>query len=391
MTLKIFLPMGEKPPDIFGQGRYATPNRASLAISIPTVYQILQEFSVLRCATLRSTACPFIVVILYGTSLPPLAVDDRIVLVVSKQFSPAYWNHHTTETSTTTSTISKYGTCLSLPHTLFLASSLSSAISLLPMLLCTAATLLIVILLPNTGFPSPGVGNRTVLGMVMQCLLAHQNLNIATTTATTAHRNFRQVMAIGIYGTCPSQPADGHRLRLVPSRPLIPSYFARTRQYHTSKITPTTARLFIVILDSKTRLVPSIPEYLHHIADLPPDIQSILTQVGCIHVHRILHVNAYPLYLAILLAHKHAFLHVYFLHATIVIHDNTYQIYLTVLLLPPVAACADSYSAPSSISDGALAMLGKPSCTRQKQATTTTSHASLPMSFPTSSLILAPL
>ena len=172
-----------------------------------------------------------------------------------------------------------------LPHILlFLASSSSSPISLLTMLLCIAGTLLIVIFLPSTGLPSPSISNRTMLGIVTKCLPAHQNPNIAT---------------------------------------------------------PTTARSFIVIFDSKTCLIPSNPAYLQQvIADLPPVIQSIFTLVGCIHVHRIKHGNAYHLYLPILLAYKNAFLQIYFLHvhclhATIIIHDNTYQIQLTVFHVTP--------------------------------------------------------
>jgi hypothetical protein len=92
--------------------------------------------------------------------------------------------------------------------------------------------------------------------------------------------------------------------------------------------------------------------------------------------------------------HKYACFHIYLfhvhcLHAPIILPDNTYQIKLAVLLLLPVAACADSCSTPSSISDGALAMLGQPRCKRWKRVTTTTSHASLPIPSLTSSLILA--
>jgi hypothetical protein len=254
--------------------------------------------------------------------------------------------------------------------------------------------MLIVIILPDAGLLTPGGGNRIKLGTFMQCLPACQIPNITTSTLTTTPSNARQFMAISKYGTCPSLPADGHRLILEPSVPSIPCHFAHKHQHHTPKITPTAARSFIVILDSKTYLLLSFPDYLHHeIAVLTPAIQSIFTQVGCTHVSIIVHGNANQLYLPILLAHKYAFLHVYFLYvhclqATVILHEIPCQLKLTVLLLPPVVSCADSYSAPFSISDGALAMLGQPSYNRWMQATTPTSHASLSMSSPTSSLII---
>jgi hypothetical protein len=255
---------------------------------------------------------------------------------------------------------------------LFLVPSSSSAISLPQLLLSAAATrLLIVIILP--------LGNSTTLGTAVQHL-PDQIFNITTTTTTTTTSNIRQFMAIGIYVSSLSLPADDHRVILVPLLPLIPHYFANKHQHHSSNL----LLLLLAHLLSSWILKPAF--YHRYWTTCTTKLQLLLWPSSIFSLN----------WVFTLLAHKYAFFHVYFLHvyclhATLKIHDNIYQLQLTVLLLPQFAACADSYSAPSSISDGALAMLGKPSCTRQKQATTTTSHASLPMSFPTSSLILAPL
>jgi hypothetical protein len=64
MNLKIFLPMGEKPPDTFGRGGDDSPIQASLFITFPHFCQVLQEIFVLQSAILHSTVCLLIVVIL---------------------------------------------------------------------------------------------------------------------------------------------------------------------------------------------------------------------------------------------------------------------------------------------------------------------------------------
>jgi hypothetical protein len=85
MNLKIFLPMGEKPPDTFGRGGDASSTQASLVITFLCFCQALQEFLVLPSAILHSTVCPLIAIILYDTRLPPPAVGHEIALVFFMQ------------------------------------------------------------------------------------------------------------------------------------------------------------------------------------------------------------------------------------------------------------------------------------------------------------------
>jgi len=102
MNLKIFLPMGEKPPDTFGRGGDASPIQASLFFTFPRFRQILQEFFELQSAILRSIICPLIVIILHGTRLPPPAVGHEIALVIFSQVLPANTRQLTPTTAATT-------------------------------------------------------------------------------------------------------------------------------------------------------------------------------------------------------------------------------------------------------------------------------------------------
>jgi hypothetical protein len=63
MNHKIFLPMGEKPPNKFDRGRDASGNQASIVTPFPPECQILKEFLALRPAILSSTTHKFVVVI----------------------------------------------------------------------------------------------------------------------------------------------------------------------------------------------------------------------------------------------------------------------------------------------------------------------------------------
>jgi hypothetical protein len=102
MNLKTFLPMGEKPPDTIGRGGDASPIQASLVITFPRFCPVLQELIVLPPATLCSTVCPLIVIILYDTCLPPPTDGQEIALVYFLQFLPANTRHLTTTTAATT-------------------------------------------------------------------------------------------------------------------------------------------------------------------------------------------------------------------------------------------------------------------------------------------------
>jgi hypothetical protein len=104
MNLKIFLPMGEKPPNTFGQGGDASSIQASLVITFPRSCQVLQEFFVLQSAILSSTVCPLIVVILCGTRLPPPAVGHEIALAIFMQVLSANIHQLTTTAAVTTTT-----------------------------------------------------------------------------------------------------------------------------------------------------------------------------------------------------------------------------------------------------------------------------------------------
>ncbi len=81
MNLKNLLPMGEKPPNILGQGEDTTPTQTPIVLSFPNTFQILEELSVSLSALPRSTARSFIVIIFYGTGPPTLVAVDRIIII----------------------------------------------------------------------------------------------------------------------------------------------------------------------------------------------------------------------------------------------------------------------------------------------------------------------
>ena len=94
MNLKFFLPMGEKPPDKFGQGDDAIPTQVSLGILISSVHQIPEEPSVLQPAALTSTARPFIAIIWYSTSLLPRALTNGFLQVALKPHPLGHSTHY---------------------------------------------------------------------------------------------------------------------------------------------------------------------------------------------------------------------------------------------------------------------------------------------------------
>jgi hypothetical protein len=104
MNLKIFLPMGEKPPDTFGRGRDASSIQVSLVVAFPRFCQELQELLVLPSAILCSTICPLIVIILYDTCFPPSTDSREIALVYFMHLLPAKTRQLTTTTAATTIT-----------------------------------------------------------------------------------------------------------------------------------------------------------------------------------------------------------------------------------------------------------------------------------------------
>ena len=65
MTIKTFLPMGEKPPDIIGQGNNATIKQAPTVISFPPFQQFPEDFLASVFLPLSSTAFTLIVIFFY--------------------------------------------------------------------------------------------------------------------------------------------------------------------------------------------------------------------------------------------------------------------------------------------------------------------------------------
>jgi hypothetical protein len=104
MNLKIFLPMGEKPPDKFGRGRDASPIQVFLVIAFPRFCQALQELLVLPSATMSSTICSLIVIIFYDICFPPSAEGYEIALVSLMQLFTSKTCQLTTTTAATTTT-----------------------------------------------------------------------------------------------------------------------------------------------------------------------------------------------------------------------------------------------------------------------------------------------
>jgi hypothetical protein len=104
MNLKIFLPMGEKPPDKFGRGRDVLSIQVSLVIAFPRFCHVLQELLVLPSATMSSTICSLIVIIFHDNCFPPSAEGYKIALVSSMQFLPPKTRQLITTTAATTTT-----------------------------------------------------------------------------------------------------------------------------------------------------------------------------------------------------------------------------------------------------------------------------------------------
>jgi len=101
MTIKTFLPMGEKPPDIIGQGNNATIKQAPTVISFPPSQQFPEEFLVLELLTLCSIAFSLIVII-----LSPVSLASNFALVPPMHYPTTYphWNPTTIITSSNTTT-----------------------------------------------------------------------------------------------------------------------------------------------------------------------------------------------------------------------------------------------------------------------------------------------
>ncbi len=104
MNLKIFLPMGEKPPDTFGRGCDASQSQAYIVITFPWFCQNLEEFLVFLSTVLSSFVCPLLVIFL-DTSLPPPGVGYKIALQFSMPSLPAHMHQITTTNTTAHTTI----------------------------------------------------------------------------------------------------------------------------------------------------------------------------------------------------------------------------------------------------------------------------------------------
>ncbi len=226
----------------------------------------------------------------------------------------------------------------------------------------------VVIVWNDTDLPPPAAVDRKMWVATKHCLPAHWNHHTRTTTPTSS--NLRPFLAICQYGTCCSLPAYyGHRVGLVPS---IPCHLVYVHQCHMSITTTTAACSFIVILVYKTCLLLPTISYgctlalsTHH---LPAYINLTLLFLLLILVFHLLlgieragNSNCNSLTKNTMKS-KHflllSTLDCYY-QVTSLIHGNTYHVYFPGLSLPLVTTSAASYSAPSSISDGALAILGQ--------------------------------
>ncbi len=168
MSLKISLPIGEKPPDKFGRGDDAIPTQASLGIAFPIVHQIPEEHSMLQPSALTSTAHPCIVVIWYFTGLPPRAHGHRFMLVALKPRIPGHRKHYPPGATLPT-------------HTTFITTPTTPCSSIV--------RLFIFVIWYATGLPPSVVGQRFMLVALNPRLPGnwkqHDPYTSLTTLATT--------------------------------------------------------------------------------------------------------------------------------------------------------------------------------------------------------------
>ena len=353
MNLKILLPMGEKPPDILGRGEDATPTQAPIVLSFPNACQILEELSVLLSAILRSTARSLIVIIFYGTAPPSLVAVDGYLFGMSRQRLPAHQNRcSTTTTTTSTNNLCLFTaiiidiTCFSLPA--------SGRVELVPSMPSIPRQFF-----PKHQHPSQNIAPTTsarsfiTIHASTACLppsiISHGMAPATTTLRLHACINFLLPLLI--------------IMRLIPcllSSPFMPSTIHSPLSFGlgTTTASPLTSKTFSLFIGTKSydldippavsyqkcrSLRYKLPYFLlHDIADLTTDSPPVLAAVSA----------------ATMTYHR-----VCSFHVTNSTHGNPCLLYHYVLLLPHDAIWTARYSAPSSIYDGALAILVQPSFT----------------------------
>ena len=99
MTIKTFLPMGEKSPDIIGQGTHVTTKQAPTVLSFPPSQQFPEEISASELLPLSSTAFSLTVIIFSTVSLA-----NKFTRVLSMQWPTAHPHQIPTTTITTINT-----------------------------------------------------------------------------------------------------------------------------------------------------------------------------------------------------------------------------------------------------------------------------------------------
>ena len=378
--------MGEKPPDKISRGEVAIPTQASLGIASPSIHQIPEEPSVLQPAALTSTARPFIVIIWYCTGLPPHALGQRSMLLASKPRIPGNWTHYPPGTT--------------LPTQISIITTPTTPRSRL-------VRLFIVVIWYTTGLLPSVVGQSSksvALKPRLPSIWRHHHPNTSLTTATTNTTTTASCssivppivisLLIDIDVSLPPDVRD--RSILVASTHCCQHLSTATTYIGTvCKVPPTNTHSLIVILNYKPRLMPptyvnglmlatshlhlptyflpllqfltiiqSLPHFIST-ASLSPAFRCLLSFVPrpSHMLLGIVGVGTSDSYLSICTMIFNSFLLLFtpdsYSYVTILIHDNIHPVFTQVLLLP-AATCTASHSAPSSISDGALAMLVQP-------------------------------
>jgi hypothetical protein len=199
MNLKIFLPMGGKPPDKFGRGRDASSIQVSLIIAFPRFCQVLQELLVLPSASMSSTICSLIVIIFYDICFPLSAEGYEIVLVSLMQLLPSKTRQLTTTTAaTTTTTITTdhhYNSHTTPAHThkITTTNTAHTTVNTTTNHNSLETTRpFIVIILYDSRLPPPAAATfrfGSAMVVLLQCSTHQLRINVTTTTPTseTAH------------------------------------------------------------------------------------------------------------------------------------------------------------------------------------------------------------
>ena len=352
MTIKTFLPMGEKPPDIIGQGNNATIKQAPTVISFPPSQQFPEEFLVLELLTLCSIAFSLIVII-----LSPVSLASNFALVPPMHYPTTYphWNPTTIITSSNTTTKI---TTINTTTIITVNAPKTHAIDIIPdssarpvnILSFTSAT---VATPPTTAAPATAEIYLHSTSLFIVIHFAASNITSRATAAddATPIPVHTPTDAVGnIYFTADNiTTATNDSTTSTRLLYAIHLAAARASTADADDTSATTTRLLLAIhlvaakdtKDTSAACGESAPAD-HLIIDTPDPHYNIA---------------------AVSTATTTTYHHLYSFHVATIIHGNTYLLHHSVLLLLPVAAWTARYSAPSSIYDEVLAILVQPSST----------------------------